>query len=419
MGGQSQHNFSPESAVVRDLENKLADSTANLAQRYQQLRQDPAVVLALRYLTLAVIASELNLYAEHRSAAILVDEISQQMNSTNPNQLLTSIRYLKLRHQVVYCLNPIWFDRAAASAVDCINHAVARNKNPQQLALMPSVSTNFDFEERVIGTRLRFDPENPPTKVQSFSWSKLILVTCALFSSGLSIGLIFNLDQLKFPQLAWATTNPLEPVAPGEKTTVGESLPSPAPTTATNLPLPVALESNRARSVSSGESITPIPTAMNMSKPLPSTTTAQPSNSSSQFITSQLSTPFYRKVVNPEVTARTLVSQPQQKSPPTAGRTASVEHSLKKVCEGQLQICNYGFKKQIITVTLLPGYTSKIQQVAKEAAAQDDSAARIGLHKHIQSLNEALESISQKSSMLLELYGSDGQLLQSYAPNKP
>jgi hypothetical protein len=419
MGGQFQHHFSPESAVVRDLENKLADSTANLAQRYQQLRQDPSVVLALRYLTLAVIASELNLYREHRSAAILVDEISQQMNSTDPNQLLTSIRYLKLRHQVVYGLNPTWFDRAAASAVDCINYAVASSKNSPQLALPPSAS--FDFEERVSGSRLRFDPENPPTKVRSFSWSRLILTTCALFGSGLSIGLIFNLDQFKFPQLAWATTSPPDDQAP-----VIASLPSPVPTTVADLPLPVLVESNRSakadatqtRSVSSGESVSPIPTVMGMSKPLPATTTAQPTKDTSHFITSQLSAPFYQKVVSPETTAQPLVLNAQQKNPVSWGSASLMEQRLQKVCRGELQICSYGLKKQTMIVTLLPNYTNKIQQVAKEAAAQNDSAASIALDHHIQSLNDALASIGQNGMVTLELYGSNGKLLQRYLPKK-
>ncbi len=411
MGGQSQHHFSPESAVVRDLENKLADSTANLAQRYQKLRQDPAVVLALRYLTLAVIASELNLYGEHRSAAILVDEISQQMNDTNPNQLLSSIRYLKLRHQAVYGLNPNWFDRAAASAVDCINHAVASRKRPQQLTPLPAASANFDFEEQVSSSRLRFDPENPPTKLRSFSWSKLILTTCALFGSGLSIGLVFNLDRLNFPQLAWATTN--SPAPNNNNPTVVAALPSPAPsnvTTVTDLPMPVLIESNR--------SVSPIPQVMGRSKPLPAKTTAQPTKDINQFITSQLSAPFYQQVVIPETTVQPLVANSQQKIPANLGSPSAVEQRLQKVCGGQLQICRYGLKKQTMIVTLLPDYTNKIQQVAKAAAAQDDKAAKISLNSHIQSLNETLESIGQQAKLPLELYGSNGQLLQRYLPKK-
>lgn len=408
MGGQSQHHFSPESAVVRDLENKLADSSDNLAQHYQQLRQDPAVVLALRYLTLAVIASELHLYAEHRSAAILVDEISQQMNATNPNQLLTSIRYLKLRYQVVYGLNPIWFDRAAASAVDCINHAVARRKPSPQLALPPSASANFDFVERVSSSRLRFDPENPPTKVRSFSWSKLILTTSALFGSGLAIGLIFNLDRLSFPQLAWATT--INPPAAGNSPPVVASLPSPTPSTVADVPLPVLVESSR--------SISPIPTVMSMSKPLPTTTTAQPTKDTSQFITSQLSAPFYQRVVSPGTTTQPLGSNAQQPNPANFGGPVALGQNLQKVCGGQIPICSYGLRKQTIIVTLLPDYTNKIQQVAQAAAAQDDSAAKIGLNNHIQSLNDALESIGQKGQLPLELYGSNGKLLQKYVPKK-
>jgi hypothetical protein len=409
MGSQSQHHFSPESVVVRDLENKLADSTTDLAQIYQQLRQDPAVVLALRYLTLAVIASKLNLYAEHRSAAILVDEISQQMNATNPNQLLTSIRYLKLRHRVVYSLNPIWFDRAAAIAVDCINHALARRANSP-------ASANFDFEAQVSSSRLRFDPQHPPTKMQTFRWSKFLLSTAALLGSGLLIGLLFNLDRLNLPQLelAWTNRATASPQDSGSSSNpVVASLPSPAPATVADVPLPVLAKPNR--------SISPIPMVMGMgmSKPIPSTTTAQPTQDSSQFITSQLSAPFYQKVVAPETVAQPSVSPAPPQKTVNLGAASSVEPSLKRICEGQLKICRYGFKKQTIIVTLLPEYTNKIQQVTQEAMDRDDSAAKIGLSNHIQSLNDTLELIGQNSAMPLELYGSNGKLLQKYIPKKP
>lgn len=397
MGGQSQHHFSPESAVVRGLETKLADSPSDLASRYQQLRQDPAVVLALRYLTLAVIASELNLYGDHRSAAVLVDEISQQMNATNPNQLLTSIRYLKLRHQAVYSLNPFWFDRAATSAVDCINHGVARRT-------ASPVGNHFDFESKVTSSRLRFDPEHPPHTIRSFSWRRFLLVTGTFLGSGLAFGVMFNLDRLNFPHLdlAWATAQPQNPDS--NPPAIVTALPSPAPSTPTDSQVPILVESSR-------HSISPIPTVMGMSQPLPATTAVQPTKDSSQFIAAQLSAPFYQKVVSPETAA-------QPNTPVNLSGNSTVAQSLQKICGGRVQICSYGFKKQAIIVTLLPNYTSKIQQVAQAAAERDDGLMKIGLNNHIQSLNNALASVGQHSAMPLELHGSNGQLLQKYLPKK-
>jgi hypothetical protein len=404
MGGQFPDNHSPQSAVIRDLETKLADSTDALAELYQKIRQDAEVILALRYLTLAVIASKLNLYAEHRSAAVLVDEISQQMNAADPNRLLTGIRYLKLCHPAVYQLNPDWFARAATSAVDCINRAIVRRQTRHELT---PPHAELDFDDCLSGlrtsTQLRFDPENPPQRLRSFNWMRLLLSSGAVLSGGIALGVAFNFDRFNFSQIDWAVANPQ---SQDTSVAVVATAPSPSPSAVNDSTPSSWMESHSA--------ILPLPTVGSSTLAMPGT--AQPAEQSSQFITSQLSAPFYQKVVRP---AGAKNSDGKAETP-NAGRLdnlVTIEQRLQKICAGQLQICNYKVaKNQTITVTLLPGYTSKVQAVSQAATAQNDDAAKIALAQHVQSLDEALSVIGKQSSMPLSLYGSDGKLLQKYPP---
>lgn len=90
---------------------------------------------------------------------------------------------------------------------------------------------------------------------------------------------------------------------------------------------------------------------------------------------------------------------------------------LTQTCMGKMQVCNFGIINNNIKVRLTPAYTKIVKQTAIAAQARGDANAQAGIVKHIMSLGEALEAISENSRMRLEVYDADGNLIQSHVPN--
>jgi tetratricopeptide (TPR) repeat protein len=85
---------------------------------------------------------------------------------------------------------------------------------------------------------------------------------------------------------------------------------------------------------------------------------------------------------------------------------------LDKICNNQEKICSYNLEtNNIIKVYLNHQYLQKVFQIAITNQAQGD------LLQHISSVQKALETVSNKYKIPLEVYHSDGGLLFSYAPN--
>jgi hypothetical protein len=99
-------------------------------------------------------------------------------------------------------------------------------------------------------------------------------------------------------------------------------------------------------------------------------------------------------------------------------KAAQASESLKKICEGQLKVCSYKVAIDKISVTLLPEYAKTVRQRASEANKEADRNAQVGLRKHVDSLGDALESVSNTSEIKLQLYSDSGKLLQVYSPPK-
>jgi hypothetical protein len=92
--------------------------------------------------------------------------------------------------------------------------------------------------------------------------------------------------------------------------------------------------------------------------------------------------------------------------------------ALKKVCEGQLKVCSYKVTNDKISVTLLPDYAKTVRQRASDANKEADRNAQVGLRKHVDSLGDALETVSNTSEIPLHLLSDSGKLLQIYSPPK-
>jgi hypothetical protein len=92
--------------------------------------------------------------------------------------------------------------------------------------------------------------------------------------------------------------------------------------------------------------------------------------------------------------------------------------ALKKVCEGQLKVCSYKVTNDKISVTLLSDYAKTVRQRATDANKEADRNAQVGLRKHVDSLGDALETVSNTSEIPLHLFSDGGKLLQIYSPPK-
>jgi hypothetical protein len=71
-----------------------------------------------------------------------------------------------------------------------------------------------------------------------------------------------------------------------------------------------------------------------------------------------------------------------------------------------------------ISVTLLPDYAKTVRQRASDANKEADRNAQVGLRKHVDSLGDALETVSNTSEIPLHLLSDSGKLLQIYSPPK-
>jgi hypothetical protein len=99
-------------------------------------------------------------------------------------------------------------------------------------------------------------------------------------------------------------------------------------------------------------------------------------------------------------------------------KAAQAGEALKKICEGQLKVCSYKVAIDKISVTLIPEYAKTVRQRASDANKEADRNAQVGLRKHVDSLGDALESVSNTSEIPLQLFSDSGKLLQVYSPPK-
>jgi hypothetical protein len=89
---------------------------------------------------------------------------------------------------------------------------------------------------------------------------------------------------------------------------------------------------------------------------------------------------------------------------------------LQRTCAGTPQICTYTINNKSIVVRLMSLYTQTLTQTAMAAAKQGDSNARTGIINHVNTLGNALQTISENAKLPLEVYGADGKQIQKYRP---
>jgi hypothetical protein len=89
---------------------------------------------------------------------------------------------------------------------------------------------------------------------------------------------------------------------------------------------------------------------------------------------------------------------------------------LQRTCGGNPQICTYTINNKSIVVRLMSLYTQTLTQTAMAASKQGDNNARMGIIKHVSTLGNALQTISENAKLPLEVYGADGKQIQKYKP---
>lgn len=100
----------------------------------------------------------------------------------------------------------------------------------------------------------------------------------------------------------------------------------------------------------------------------------------------------------------------------TSQKIALATKDLQQTCTGNPQICTYTVTNKGIVVRLMPLYTQTVMQTAQAASLQGDSSAKMGLIDHVNTLGNALQTISDNVKLPLEVYGADGKQIQNYRP---
>ena len=100
----------------------------------------------------------------------------------------------------------------------------------------------------------------------------------------------------------------------------------------------------------------------------------------------------------------------------TDRKIALSNRDLQQTCGGNPQICSYTVSNKGIVVRLMSVYTQTLRQTAIAASNQGDGKAKVGILNHVNTLGNALQTISENAKLPLQVYGADGKQIQNYLP---
>jgi hypothetical protein len=100
----------------------------------------------------------------------------------------------------------------------------------------------------------------------------------------------------------------------------------------------------------------------------------------------------------------------------TTQKMSLANKDLQRTCAGNPQICTYTINNKAIVVRLMSLYTQTLSQTAMAASTQGDRNAKMGIINHVNTLGNALQTISENAKLPLEIYGADGKQIQNYRP---
>ena len=110
------------------------------------------------------------------------------------------------------------------------------------------------------------------------------------------------------------------------------------------------------------------------------------------------------------VPVSTSLQQAQEKLQ-VAIRIQKTRSDLDKTCSGEIRVCTYIMASQGITVRITPDYEQNLQDNLVEASAQGDTDIIAGVNNHLQTLQQALEAISDNADVPLIVYDAQGSVI--------
>ncbi len=92
-------------------------------------------------------------------------------------------------------------------------------------------------------------------------------------------------------------------------------------------------------------------------------------------------------------------------------RIQKTRADLNRTCSGVIRVCTYIMSNQGITVRISPDYEQSLQDSLIEASNKRDSDIIAGVNNHLQTLQQALEAISENADVPLLVYDAQGNVI--------
>ncbi len=92
-------------------------------------------------------------------------------------------------------------------------------------------------------------------------------------------------------------------------------------------------------------------------------------------------------------------------------RIQKTRSDLERTCSGEIRVCTYIMGSQGITVRISPAYEQSLQDSLIEASTQRDTSLIDGVNSHLQTLQQALEAISDNADVPLTVYDAQGNVI--------
>jgi hypothetical protein len=99
-------------------------------------------------------------------------------------------------------------------------------------------------------------------------------------------------------------------------------------------------------------------------------------------------------------------------------KTVRATQDLQRTCAGTPQICTYTVTNKEIIVRFTPLYSNTVMQTAKSALDRNNVTAKAGILTHVNTLGDALQTISENAQVPISVYTADGKQIQYYRPKR-
>ena len=107
----------------------------------------------------------------------------------------------------------------------------------------------------------------------------------------------------------------------------------------------------------------------------------------------------------------TLSLQQAREKLQVATRIQKTRSDLERTCSSEIRVCTYIMSSQGITVLISPAYEQSLQDSLIQASSQSDTSIIDGVNNHLQTLQQALEAISDNADVPLIVYDAQGNVI--------